>query len=157
MLPPGLTAQPAERPMHRRLQVLHPGAQTVARLLVGACSCDLVRPRHESPREDERHHRERHRKAGGRREPLLDALERHRRGAAVPTPSGGWARALASFVVEHARNAGPTLYLLRFVTDATTASEPFEIPRRETRAALVGAQPQGWLEEDVAVLVRPGP
>jgi hypothetical protein len=157
MLPPGLTAQPAERPMHRQLQVLHPGAKTVARLLVGACSCDLVRPRQETSREDERHHRERHRKAGGRREPLLDALERHRRGAAVPTPSGGWPRALASFVVEHARNAGPTLYLLRFVTDATTATEPLEIPRRETRAALVGAQPHGWLEEDVALLVRPGP
>ena len=157
MLPAGLTAQPAERQMHRQLQALLPGAQTVARLLVGACSCDLVRPRQESLREDERPHRERHRKAGGRREPLLDAIERHRRGAAVPTPRGGWARALAGFVVEHARNAGPTLYLLRFVTDATAAAEPLEIPRRETRAALVGAQPQGWLEEDVALLVRPGP
>ena len=41
--------------------------------------------------------------------------------------------------------------------DATTATEPLEIPRRETRAALVGAQPHGWLEEDVALLVRPGP
>lgn len=157
MLPAGLTAQPTERPVHRQLQALLPTAQTVARLLVGACSCDLVRPRQESLREDERHHRERHRKAGGRREPLLDAIERHRRGAAVPTPRGGWARALAGFVVEHARNAGPTLYLLRFVTDATAAAEPLEIPRRETRAALVGAQPQGWLEEDVALLVRPGP
>jgi hypothetical protein len=157
MLPPGLAAQPAERRLHRRLHALHPDARTVARLLVGACSCDLVRRRHEIPREDERHHRERHRKAGGRREPLLAAIERHRRGAAVPAPPGGWPRALAGFVVEHARNAGPTLFLLRFVTDVAAEAAPGEVERRETRAALVGAQPEGWLQEGVALLVRPEP
>jgi hypothetical protein len=156
MLPRGLTAQPAERHVHRQLRALHPDAQTVASLLVGACSCDLVRPRHQIPREDERHHRERHRKAGGRREPLLEAIQRHRRGAAVPVPAGGWSRALAAFVAEHARNAGPTLYLLRFATNASV-EVPHDMPRRETRAALVAAQPHGWLEEGVALVVRPGP
>jgi hypothetical protein len=156
MLPRGLTAQPAERHVHRQLHTLHPVAQTVASLLVGACSCDLVRPRGESPREDERHHRERHRKAGGRREPLLEAIERHRRGAAVPVPAGGWSRALADFVAEHARNAGPTLYVLSFATDRA-AQLPREMSRRETRAALVTAQHRTWLEEGVSLLVRPGP
>lgn len=156
MLPRGLTAQPAERHVHRQLLALHPDAQTVAGLLVGACSCDLVRPRHASPREDERYHRERHRRGGGRREPLIETLERHRRGAAVPVPPGGWPRALAAFVAEHARNAGPTLYLLRFATDPAAAAVPGDLPRRETRAALVGATPRHWLEEGVAILVRPG-
>jgi hypothetical protein len=156
MLPAGLTAHPAERHVHRQVHALHPNAQTVASLLVGACSCDLVRPRHESQREDERHHRERHRKAGGGREPLLQTIERHRRGAAVAGPVVGWPRALADFVAEHARNAGPTLYVLSFATDAR-AGLPGGMPRRETRAALVAAQPHAWLEEGVALLVRPGP
>ena len=155
MLPPGLTAQPAERDVHRQLHALHPSARTVARLLVGACSCDLVRPRHESPREDERHHRERHRRAGGRREPLLETIERHRRGAGVLVPSGGWPRALAAFVVEHARNAGPTLYVLRFTTDSGPEMAPSPTESRETRAALVAARPEAWLEENVALIVRP--
>jgi hypothetical protein len=155
MLPPGLTAQPADREVHRQLHAIHPAARTVARLMVGACSCDLVRPRHESAREDERHHRERHRKAGGLREPLLEAITRHRRGAGVPAPPGGWPRALAEFVAEHARNAGPTLYFLHFTTDAAPVWEPPQAPPHETRAALVAARPDAWLEEDVAVIVRP--
>ena len=155
MLPAGLTAQPAERDVHRQLHAIHPSAQTVARLLVGACSCDLVRARHQSPREDERYHRERHRKTGGRREPLLESIERHRRGAGVPAPSGGWPRALAAFVVEHARNAGPTLYILRFTTDAGSERASAPTARWETRAALVAARPEAWLEEGVALIVRP--
>jgi hypothetical protein len=147
MLPRGLTAQPAERHVHRQLQALHPDAQTVASLLVGACSCDLVRPRH---------HRERRRKAGGPREPLLEAIERHRRGAAVAVPTGGWSRALADFVAEHARNAGPTLYVLQFATDPVAEAVPRDLPRRETSSALVAAQPDAWLEEGVALVVRPG-
>ena len=153
MLPAGLTAQPADRDVQQRIRALHPPAQTVVRLMVGACSCDLVRPRHELPREDERHHRERHRKAGSRREPLLAAIERHRRGAAIPVPPGGWPRALAAFVAEHARNAGPTLYLLRFMTD--TAAEPaMSAPAARTiRVADVVARPEHWLEEGGALTV----
>lgn len=153
MLPPGLTAHAADREIHRRLHLLHPAARTVARLVVGDCSCDLVRPRHATPREDERHHRERHRRAGGRREPLIAAIERHRRGAGVPAPAGGWPRALAAMVAEHARNAGPTLYLLRFVTD-TAAEGPFpDTPPRTIRVADLTARPEHWLEEDVPVTV----
>lgn len=153
MLPAGLTAQPADRDVHHRIRALHPTARTVARLLVGACSCDLVRRRHQDPREDERHHRERHRRAGGGRDPLLAAIERHRRGAGIAAPVEGWPRALAAFVIEHARNAGPTLYLLRFVTDAAAEPPLADSPARTIRVADVRASPDRWLEEGVPLIV----
>jgi hypothetical protein len=157
MLPAGLVAQPADRADHDRLVALHPGARTVVRLLVGACSCDLVRPRHADPREDERHHRERYRRAGTPRRAVLEAIERHRRAARIPTPTGGWPRALAAFVAEHARNAGDTLYLLWFV--AGSPARPgvvpsADIPRRSLAAGAVLADPEHWLEEGTATLVQ---
>jgi hypothetical protein len=153
MLPAGLAAQPVDRALHHRLLALHPAARTVVRLMVGACSCDLVRARHQDPREDERHHRERHRRAAVGREDVLAALERHRRGAGTPAPAGGWPHALAAFVAEHARNAGPTLYLLRFETETVGAPPPKEPPRR-VRAAEVVRSPETWLVEGVAVVVE---
>ncbi len=154
MLPPGLTAQPADRAHHQRLRHLHPDARTVVRLLVGACSCDLVRPRHADPLEDERHHRARHREARGTRDALLATLERHRRGAHVPAPPGGWPRALAAFVAEHARNAGETLYLLTFGAGSRAlASAEAIVPVRRVRAREVLALPEGWLAEETAVIV----
>src|SRR5262245_53045074 len=112
MQPPGLSAQPVERAQHLRLPRPHASARTVARLIVGGCSSDGLRSRDADPREDERHHRARRRQAGEARESLLAMLERHRLGAQVPVPPGGWPAALARFVAEHARNAGDTLYLL---------------------------------------------
>jgi hypothetical protein len=153
MLPPGLVAQPADRADHHLLRKLHPAAQTVVRLVVGACSCDLVRARHADPREDERHHRDRYRHAGGPRASLLAAIERHRLGASVTPPSGGWPRALAAFVAEHARNAGETLYLLRF--SAPHVPPPADRPLRRIRAAAVVERPDTWLDEHAPVLVAP--
>ena len=156
MLPAGLVAQPADRADHDRLVALHPAARTVVRLLVGAGSCDLVRPRHPEPREDERHHRERYRRAGTSRHAMLEAIARHRRATQVPTPAGGWARALAAFVVEHARNAGETLYLLVFVPGVPGKHGVIpsaHLPRRSTTAAAVRADPEGWLDEGAATLV----
>jgi hypothetical protein len=159
MLPAGLVAQPltpaAERPFRR----LHPRVTTVVRLLVGACSCDLVRPRQAERQEDERDHRERARRERGSaaerpREALIARLERHRLGAAVPVPPGGWPRALAAFVVEHARNAGPTLYSLRFAWSDDPAALP-DAPVRRLRAAEVLAHPSTWLDERAPVLVEP--
>jgi hypothetical protein len=152
MLPPGLVAQPADRADQQSLQALHPAARTVVRLVVGACSCDLVRPRHADPREDERYHRARSRRAGGARDALIAALERHRLGAEVPTPPGGWPAALAAFVAEHARNAGETLYLLRLVPPPGPDPAPGPPVRRLT-AADVLADPEAWLVEHRAVLV----
>jgi hypothetical protein len=155
MLPRGLTAQPAERHVHRQLQALHADAQTVAGLLVGACSCDLVRPRHADRLEDERRHRAHRRHAGAAREALLASLERHRRGAQVPAPHGGWPRALAAFVAEHARNAGETLYFLTFEGAGRGAAEPEPARSRRMTASEVVSLPDHWLQERHPVLVTP--
>ena len=153
MLPAGLVAQPADRADHRQLLALHPAARTVVRLVVGSCSCDLVRARHADPREDERQHRDRFRRAEASREVLIGALDRHRRGAEVPPPAVGWPRALAAFVAEHARNAGETLFLLRFTAPAR--QEPATHHARRRLAADIVARPESWLAEDVPVLVGP--
>jgi hypothetical protein len=152
MLPAGLVAQPADRAEHHRLVQLHPSARSVVELLVGACSCDLVRHRHSDPRQDERHHRDRSRRAGGARGLLIAGLERHRRGAQVPAPPGGWPRALAAFVAEHARNAGETLYLLRFTLPEDSPTLVRTAARRMTAAEVV-ARPDDWLTEHAPVIV----
>lgn len=86
-----------------------------AKLVIGGCSCDLFRPRQANPIEDERELRSRYNRAKVSRSEVIKALERHRRGSLAPSaPVGGGSAALAAFVVEHARNAGPTLYLLEF-------------------------------------------
>jgi hypothetical protein len=151
MLPAGLVAQPAGRADHVRLASMLPTARSVVELLVGACSCDLVRPRRLDPREDEREHRARSRRAGGERGALITALERHRRGSRVGPPSVGWPAALAAFVAEHARNAGDSLYLLRF--DLRAGVDEPTLPIRRLRAAEVVARPESWLIESVPVLV----
>jgi hypothetical protein len=152
MLPAGLVAQPADRVDHHQLLQLHPSARTVVQLIVGACSCDLVRRRHSDPRQDERQHRDRSRRAGGARGPLIAELERHRRGAQVPAPAGGWPRALAAFVAEHARNAGETLYLLQFTLPDGSATALRTAARRMTAAEVV-ARPDDWLAEHAPVIV----
>ena len=151
MLPPGLTAHLAARADHDRLSRIHNAARTVVELRVGACACDLVRSRHPDPREDERHHRHRSRRAGGARAELIAGLDRHRRGAGIPPPPEGWPRALAAFVAEHARNAGETLYLLRFDLPAT--GDPAVRAPRRLRAADVVARAEDWLGEEAPVLV----
>jgi hypothetical protein len=150
MLPPGLSAQPAERADHLKLRALHPATQTTVRLVVGGCSCDLVRARDTDARADERHHRDRFRRAGWSRADVIAALERHRRGASVIPPGGGWPRALAAFVAEHARNAGETLYLLRFTTEPPSGVESGSL---RLTASEVMARPDIWLTEHQPVLV----
>jgi hypothetical protein len=151
MVPSGMTAHVAEPALQRELLPLLPEARTVVRLLVGACSCDLVRFRHPASREDERHHRERYRRLGGSRPEMIAALERHRRGAGIRPPVGGWARALAGLVAEHARNAGPSLYLVRFLPEAPRAATVAGV--RPLALDLVLAAPDQWLAEGVPTLV----
>lgn len=151
MLPPGLVAHLAERADHHHLSRLHPAARTVVELMVGACACDLVRARHPDPREDERHHRVRARRGGSARAALIAGLDRHRRGATVPPPAGGWPHALAAFVAEHARNAGDTLYLLRF--DLPAEAGAVVDPLRRVNADEVVAGPNAWLVEHQPVMV----
>lgn len=151
MLPAGAVADLTGFADQQTLKRLHPDAQTVARLLTGRCSCDLLRPRQVDAREDERHLRERYRTLEVPREIVIPALERHRRGAGLRTPAGGWPQALARFVAEHARNAGPTLYHLHF--------SPTEAPLislgsvRNVTVKQVLAEPEAWLREESPALV----
>jgi hypothetical protein len=152
MLPPGLTASGGTPAELAWLRGVLPAAQTAVHLQVGACACDLVRPRDPTPREDERHLRERYFRMGLNRETIVAELERHRRRRPPPPPEG-WPRALAGFVAEHARNAGPTLYELRFGRAADAANPP-----DLTRATVVSLDrvrdaPERWLEEGRPVTV----
>jgi hypothetical protein len=147
MLPPGITADllpPAEQ---QALRDLHPRARDAVRLLVGGCSCDLMVDRDQGSRESERHLRNRLFGAGLSRALVIAGLEAHRRAAGreVAAPAT-WQAALADFVAEHARNAGPTLYLLRFVQDPLRARPP--AGTATLTVADVRANPAGWLVED---------
>jgi hypothetical protein len=152
MLPPGLTADPAATDLRAELIRLHPPARTVAHLLVGACSCDLVRTRQSTSIEDEREHRSRYRRHKLSRTEIIRRLERHRRGPDPRIiPPEGWRRALTDFVAEHARNAGPTLYLLTFDAHSHPAArarpDPAHRSVAEARAGL------DWMVEDQPVIV----
>jgi hypothetical protein len=152
MLPPGLAADPLPPKVAQAYgAVTGAPIATVALLLSGACSCDLVLPRDSEAREDERHLRQRYRELGLSRNAIIEALERHRRGGHPPsiTPADR-ASALAAFVAEHARNAGPSVYDLQFGLEPSYAP-PSAVTRMP--AAVVRAAREPWLVEGRAVLV----
>ena len=140
----------------RALLARHPDAQTAARLVHGACSCDLVRYRQLVTREDEAHLRARYRTLGLTREDTIRALENHRRAQHKRLrPEGHWPRALASFAVEHARNAGPTLYYLHFTHTGQLTLPPITMTPITVPVAVPRENPGGWLlEETLVMLVR---
>ena len=152
MLPAGITADPLPSTELAGVRTLLRSAQTVAHLRVGACSCDLVRPRLPNTRDDERHLRARYKALGLSRERIVRELERHRRESlGVPEPEVGWRGALAAFVAEHARNAGPTLFQLSFHPgpgNRATESAPVRRTLSEIRS-----RPEQWLEEGRSTLV----
>jgi hypothetical protein len=115
-------------------------------------SDDLVRARLPDAREDERHLRARYKALDLPRERIVRELERHRRtSSAIAEPAGGWRAALAAFVAEHARNAGPTLFRLSFHPARVRGAGDL-VPLRRT-VSEVRSDPEGWLEEDRPVLV----
>ncbi len=154
MLPVGLTAHlvdTAEAAEYRRLM---PSAQTVATLLVGGCSCDLVHPRDPNPREDERLLRTRYSQLKLSRDQIIRELERHRRRAASPPLSDVGPRDVVAFAAEHARNAGPTLYRLRF-GPASPHPPPGGADLVIRTVTEMRSDPDGWLPEGQVVrLVR---
>ncbi len=153
MLPAGLAADllgPGEQGLFRRAM---PEVQTVARLVHGACSCDLVVDRHPVAREDEAWLRRRYRELGLPRDQMIRALDTHRRAAERPRrPAGHWPQAVARFVAEHARNAGPTLYYLHFAHDGILRALPAEGPVAVSPSQVV-AEPGKWLPEGRLVRV----
>jgi hypothetical protein len=157
MLPTGISAHVPAPPEHAALRKILPTAQTSLVLLAGACSCDLVRQRGAEPMEDERYLRARYFKAGVSRAEIMQRLERHRRRSADPArPHQQWATALAGFVAEHARNAGPSLYLLHFGAPGLAPAPDLSgrSPVQKT-AAEIRRHPADWLQESVPLLVKP--
>ncbi len=150
MLPAGLTADLASSSHHETFRTIHPEAATVARILVGRCSCDLVRRRLDDPKDDERHLRERYRRLAVPRSTVIAALERHRRQAGQ-RERADWPGELSKFVAEHARNAGATLYYLDFCPDDARGTVPAEIRLISTSAPSATSAP--WLLEATPMLV----
>lgn len=153
MLPTGLTADllpPGEAVL---LLPLLPAARTAARLLSGACSCDLYLERDPEHRTEESELRRRYRSAGLSRAGMIRALERHRRGTArARHRPARWAELIAAFVAEHARNAGPTLFY-RHVTSHGLAERPPGRGVTEVSVSRVVSAPNEWLPEDSPVVV----
>ena len=150
MLPAGLTADLPSSTDQQTLKAFHPQAQTATRILAGRCSCDLVRPRQENSRDDERHLRERYRRLEIPRPIVIAALERHRQRTPVRL-QGDWPRRLVEFVAEHARNAGTSLYYLHFSADAghlrlSGVPRQLSVPHQ-------GPSPADWLQEGTPTLV----
>jgi hypothetical protein len=151
MLPPGLSADLATFPDQQKLKAIHATTQTVVRILVGRCSCDLVRPRLADPREDERHLRDRYRKLGVTRSLVIQALERHRLGSAPNLSPDSRPEAMSKFVAEHARNAGTCLYHLQFSPEIGPLSGLGQV--RRLTVGQVTADPHGWLFEGAPTFV----
>ncbi len=98
--------------------------------------------------------RSRYRKLGLSREDIIHALENHRRAQdRRQRPEGHWPSAVASFVVEHARNAGSTLYYLHFSHQGRLELRPDADPVISVPVGDVRVTPGGWLPEETPVLV----
>ena len=154
MLPPGVTADLAPHADLKSLQAMHPVTKTVALLMAGRCSCDLVRTRLADRREDERHLRKRYRILGISRPATIAALSRHRREGRSPPLEDGWRAAVGRFVAEHARNAGPTLYLLRFKAHDSEHHHQAAAAPIACSLSEVSLHPDKWLTEGQPVIVR---
>ena len=151
MLPTGLRADLAPSHAALALRAIDPPAQTVVQILSGKCSCDLVRPRLASSREDERHLRERYRRMKVPRAEVIASLDRHRVRPQRPG-TGSMQDGLAAFVSEHARNAGISLYYLQFCAEH---NEPIQrLPAAvRTSVAQVRSAPTSWLAEGLPTFV----
>jgi hypothetical protein len=149
MLEPGMRADAIGPDAQGPYRALLRGAQTAVILRAGWCACGLLPSRFGEGRTDEVHLRERYRRLGVRREVAIQALERHRRSAAGERPAPG---ALARFVAEHARNAGPSAWLLGF--SAHDDAPMVVAETRVLRAADAQAAGDAWLAEGVVVRVE---
>jgi hypothetical protein len=156
MLPAGMSAHALAPDDDRRLRRSFRPARTVVSILVGPCSCDLVLPRDPVGHTEEAALRARYAAARLSRKEIIRAIDAHRALADpdIIEPPDWWRRALAAFVAEHARNAGPTVYWLQFVPG--DASTPPPEPPAAARTVGVGdvlAAPGEWLTEGAPIRV----
>ena len=155
MLPAGMSAHALAPDDDRRLRRAFRPARTVIRLLIGPCSCDLLLHRDPTAHTEERALRARY-AAARQRADVIAAIDAHR---AIPDPMeieppAFWRRALAAFVAEHARTAGPAVYWLRFSLEGAAESPP-DPPASSTKMTVgeVLGAPDAWLVENVPIRV----
>lgn len=155
MLPAGMSAHALAPDDDRRLRRAFRPARTVVRLLIGPCSCDLLLHRDPIAHTEERALRARY-AAAHHRDDVIAAIDAHR---AIPDPMeieppGYWRRALAAFVAEHARTAGPAVFWLRFSLEGAAESPP-DPPGSATTVTVgeVLGAPDTWLIENVPIRV----
>lgn len=156
MLPAGMSAHALAPDDDRRLRRSFRPARTVVSMLVGPCSCDLVLPRDPIRHTEEAVLRARYATARLSRTEIIRAIDAHRALADpdIIEPPDWWRRALAAFVAEHARNAGPTIYWLQFVPGGASTAPPDPPPA--ARTVTVGdvlAAPGEWLTEGAPIRV----
>ncbi|MGB7212011.1 MAG: hypothetical protein WBC97_05230 [Gemmatimonadales bacterium] len=166
MLPAGMTADLRDASELRPWRTLLPETQTVAALLHGGCSCDLVRPAPPDAKIDGAEIRRRYRALGASRTTVIDALDRHARNRSLRQYAPGhWPVALNRFVAEHARNAGDagTGYLLEYEADGRMdgwADALGRVPTRPSvhapiRLAVPVRHDHAWLVPDRVIIVTP--
>ena len=152
MLPAGVAAHAAPYGEQTLLREHLPGAQTVVELRRGACGCDFVIQRDPVDRTDETHLRERGMRAGIPRAQLAAMIENHRLPERRVQPLAHWQEALAQFVAEHARNAGPSLYHRTFTAGPRQRTAPDAEPVT-VKVSRVREAPGAWLGDDRLTLV----
>ena len=150
MLPEGVTADLADSSEQKILRSYHRGIQTVARLLIGRCSCAFLGDARADEGENERHLRARYRAMNLSRDHTISALERHRASRKVPEPENGWAGSLVDFVREHSRNARVSIYQLTF---EKPPAAPLNAELRKINADRITRELESWLVEGSPVLV----
>jgi hypothetical protein len=155
MLSEGIYADLLNPSLQRFFQDQLHRMKTAVLLRHGGCSCDLAGRRNPDTDADERALRTRYRAMRVPRLQVIEALERHRIRPRIPvTGPGHWAAELASFVGEHARNAGAALFYLDFTPENERMPE-WAGAVRELRAAEVLQHPGSWLPETTPVVVVP--
>jgi len=154
MLPEGVVADLVSPAVQRQWTERFPSARIVVTLRQGRCACGLAGQRHQDVKEEERRLRDRYRKAGVARSHVIAALERHRRAPPHRPELDRSVHALAAFVAEHARNAGPALYYLDFSAESERMSPWSGSDAESLTAAQVRANPDTWLREQTPVLVQ---
>lgn len=155
MLPDGLTADALPVPEQDRLKAIHFDTATGAIVFRGPCSCDILRDRDPDARQDEAYHRQRYRQLGYNRSRMIRHLERHRQGGGPsrPRPPDYWGQAFNAFVIEHARNAGPTMYYRHFSHDGLADDLGLDHPIRRIAVDDIRGPVEHWLPESTPTIV----
>ena len=149
MLPAAFAANLVDPASQRHLKKRHPDAQTGAVLLRGRCSCALI----EKGAKDgvwEAELRKRYRSAKASRDDIIRALERHRAMTELRAADG--IDVFAKFIVEHAKNAGASMYYLKFGVDPFLPLSAVPAPTVTEKAKSLSS---GWLREGEPVMVVP--